>query len=132
MGAEKNHPFIGVCLDDYTNRFFVKSNGEENTTTNTVRVTELAQYIYGFEGDGNYQTFGENIHIYPYNYFSGFRGGGVYGDKTLYDITEDTYTIHEFAGSWLPKTIKSYKSIIGKYPRFMRDIRDFVKKYMRI
>lgn len=132
MGSVKKHPFVKACLDDYANRSFIKTDGTEDTTTNTTRATELARQIYGFVGDGNYHTFGEDIHIYPYDYFSGFRGGGVYGDKTLYDFTENTYTFHEFASSWLPKTVKSHKSIMGKCLRFMRSIRDFAKKHAHV
>lgn len=120
IGAKGGHPFVKAFIDDYSNRIFINESGEEDTTTNVVKMTELAQKLYGFVGNGEYQWFGEDIHIYPYDYFSGFRGGGAFGDKSLYDITENTYTIHEFAGSWLPKKKKFYHPITKIFSRFYK------------
>lgn len=103
IGSEKGHPFLKHLLDDYAHRVFVKPNGSLDLTTNVTRITNIAEKLYGFIGDGSYQVFGEDIHIYPYDFFSGFNGGGAWGDKTCYDITSNTHTIHEFAGSWLPE-----------------------------
>lgn len=110
IGAEKGHPFIKHLLDDYYERTFIKPDRSLDLTTNVERFTEIAKELYGFVGDGTYRTFGEDIHIYPYDYFSGFTGdSGIYGDKSCYNVTQNTYTIHEFAGSWLRQEIKKSK-----------------------
>lgn len=127
IGAEKSHPFIKYLLDDYEDRVFIKTDGSFDLTTNVVRITEAAERSYGFIGDGRYQVFGEDIHIYPYDYFSGFRGG-LNGEKTLYDITENTHTIHEFAGSWYPRHRQIYRKIKKLWPvveRIEKAVRQF-------
>lgn len=113
MGAEKGHPFIKLLLDDYNDRLFIKEDGSCDLKTNVSSITEIAKKAYGFIGDGKYQIFGENIHIYPYDFFSGFKGGlsnKIYqvNYEGNYDITSNTHTVHEFAGSWVkPSLIKT-------------------------
>lgn len=116
IGAEKGHPFIKLLLEDYEDRSFIKQDGTLDMTTNVVRITNMAKELYGFVGDGMYQVFGDDINIYPYDYFSGFNGSGLYGDNSYYDITQNTCTIHEFASSWYPKHRQIYRKIRIKYP----------------
>jgi len=104
IGAKYKHDFVKALLDDYSGRTFIRKDGSLDFTTNVKSITHKAKELYGFIGDGKYQVLGDDIHIYPYDYFSGFNGGGEYGDKDCYDITENTCTIHEFVGSWVSKT----------------------------
>lgn len=132
MGAEKGHPFIKYLLDDYDGRTFIKSDGSLDLTTNVVRITDTAKELYGFAGDGTYKTFGEDIHIYPYDYFSGFKGRTE--GNSCHDITQNTYTIHEFTGSWLPpktEKIKRYKRIKIKFP-IVAHIEHSIRKILRM
>lgn len=127
IGAEKGHPFIKYLLDDYDSRSFVKPDVSLDLTTNVTRITDTAKELYGFVGDGTYRTFGEDIHIYPYDYFSGFTGG-TYGDKSRYNITENTYTIHEFAGSWQPQ---KEKIKISKWKKMKNSVAAHIKRAFR-
>lgn len=128
MGAEKEHPFVKLLLNDYNDKLFIKEDGSYDFKTNVESITEIAEKIYGFAGDGKYQTFGENIHIYPYDFFSGFKSPAynntyILNYKDNYDITDNTYTIHEFAGSWLK--LSRRKVAITRFHRFMRKIANF-------
>lgn len=96
MGAEKNHPWIECLLDDYTERKFMLDNGKLNTVTNTVLITKSTIDNYGWKTKDRLQILKDGLYIYPYNYFCA---------KNLYtnsiDITDATYTVHHFSGSWL-------------------------------
>ena len=120
IGAIQYHPFCRLCLEEYDHLTFIKEDGTMDFTTNVVRITEMANKQYGFTGNGEYQVFGEDIHIYPYDYFSGFNGERPYGSKDGYDITENTYTIHEFAGSWVPQKRVKKLSAWVKIRNFLR------------
>ena len=120
MGAEKEHPFIKALLADYNNLAFLKEDGKMDLTTNVARITKIAKERYNFNGNGEYEVFGEDIHIYPYDYFSAFNGElSDYGRTDCYDITENTHTIHEFAGSWKKKKKKS------RWIRFRDKVRSY-------
>ena len=124
IGAQKGHPFVLELLKEYDDRIFLKEDGTYNMETNVFYITELAKKRYDFAGKGDYQVFGEDIHIYPYEYFSGFNGEKLYGSRDIagYDITENTYTIHEFAGSWLPPKKKKKKSLLRRIRYTLKDM----------
>lgn len=96
MGAEKNHPWIKSLLDDYKDRKFILNNGKLNTLTNTLLITKNTMTNYNWKTKDSLQILKDGLYIYPSSYFCG---------KNLYsksiDITEDTYTLHHFSGSWL-------------------------------
>ncbi|WP_353095826.1 glycosyltransferase [Tissierella praeacuta] len=96
MGAEKNHPWIKSLLDEYRDRKFILDNGKINIVTNTILITKLTINNYNWKPKDSLQTLRDELYIYPTNYFCA---------KSLYtgsiNITEDTYTIHHFSGSWL-------------------------------
>lgn len=114
IGAKKNHPFIKDLLEDYEKESFYKSDGSLNQTTNVIRVSELALRKYNFKETGLYEVIDQDIHIYPYEFFSGNSGSNDCEGKLIYTVTDQTYTIHEFAGSWLPSKNHLKKRIRNK------------------
>jgi len=111
MGAIKNHPLIEELLCIYQELKFVQPNNNIlDLTPNTVRITDYLVKNYNLKLDNSYQILKNDVHIYPSFYFC---------PKTIgkCDITSDTYAIHHFAGSWLPKTTiisRNTKILISK------------------
>ena len=93
MAAEKNHPFITELLHDYDNLHFLKDDGTLDLTTNVVRITNIAKK-YGLKLNNEKQTI-NGFTFYPKEFFC------PKSSRTLeIKLTNNTYTIHHFAGSW--------------------------------
>jgi hypothetical protein len=95
MAAEKDHPMFRKLLEYYDDRPFVV-DGELDLTTNVTTITNMLQ-PEGFQPNNTYQEVA-GIALYPYDYFC---PRDIHTLKLV--VTENTYTIHHFAGSWLPK-----------------------------
>lgn len=97
FGAEKHNEAIKSMLSMYNSRRFIGKNGEYNRipcpATNTV-----ALIPYGLKiGPINSMTIQllKDIAIYPEEYFNPMnRNNGKI------NVTDNTYTIHHYAGSW--------------------------------
>lgn len=107
MGAVKGHSWIKDLLDYYTNQHFLMADGTHNTKTNTQIITKITEEKYGWKKEDTYQVLKEDLHIYPYDVFcaKNFRTGKI-------ERSENTHTIHHFAGSWHTKEEKIKGRII--------------------
>ena len=94
MAGEKNLQIYKELLDYYTDRHFVKENGELDLTTNVTIFTEIFEKK-GLTRDNTKQTI-DGYTFYPKGYFCP-------NDKDRLHRKEQIYTIHHFAGSWLPE-----------------------------
>lgn len=88
MGAEPGHPWIKVLLDHYAFANF-------DPVPNTQVITQLCQpfiekRLYGFKYLQN------GVVIYPIDTFCGYNHQEL---KPI--ITENSYAVHHFAGTWL-------------------------------
>ncbi len=85
----------------YNNRHFI-INGNFDLTTNVQIITNY-MISKGLRQDNSFQDFQDLITIYPKDYFcpKSYHNGKIY-------LTEYTYTIHHFAGSWLSNKKKIY------------------------
>ena len=96
MACEQNFKFFNNLLGDYRNRKFINDDGICDLTTNVTVITNacvkqslvmnnLLQTVNGFT-------------LYPFDFFCAkdIMSGTI-------TITENTYTIHHFAGSWHTK-----------------------------
>ena len=115
MGAEKGNEWIKDLLDEYLNLRFVKENGDLDTTTNVERITNLTEKQYGLKKESSYQELKNGIvTMYPYDYFcpKDWETGEI-------NLTENSYTIHHFNGSWHSEKDKvqaeKYKKRLQKY-----------------
>lgn len=116
IGAVKGHEYIKDLLDHYKDKSFLLPSGKPDLNPNVRFMSEIAREKYGFRGDGKHQVFGDDIHMYPFDYFSCYTGEKEYGNKDSYEITENSYTIHLFNGSWHPLSKKlrlKIRKIIG-------------------
>lgn len=82
LGAEKSNAFIGECLKHYQDRPFVKTNGEYDMLVLPRIITPVYKKYY-------------NQIPFSFDYFTvkSWETGEI-------KITENSYTIHHFAGSW--------------------------------
>lgn len=111
MGAKPGHPWIKKLLDDYESRLFVQPDGTYDMTTNTAVISRICKED-GLVLDGQHQTLSNGVVFYPRQYFSPYDyiNGGSF-------LTDDSYTIHHFAQSWLPAHVRfksGAKRIVGR------------------
>ncbi|GAB3693456.1 glycosyltransferase [Spirosoma flavus] len=111
-------------LNYYETRHFKLPDGTYDTTTNvTIISTQMA--ANGFQLNNTYQVYKNAIHIFPQDYFC------AKSRTAVITITENTYSIHHFAGSWQPVRIKIKKFIFHKIvgPKLTDILVKFKRKY---
>lgn len=108
MAGEKGNPWFKMQLDYYTDRHFKKADGSLDLTTNVVTITNITKQNYKIELNNTYQDIGDIV-FYPSEWFcpKDFRTQKIH-------ITNNTVTIHHFAGSWLNPFSKCIRSLIKK------------------
>lgn len=113
IACERKNRWIKYLLDDYNNISFIKENGTFDLTTNTVRITNTTKANYNLKLESSYQNLGDVV-FYPYDYFCPKDW-----ETGIINITENTYTIHHFNGSWHTESEKKInnkrKLLIEKY-----------------
>lgn len=114
MASEKGNLWAKALLDDYEGRDFIDKNGKMDLTTNVVTITRISVKQFGLKCNNQYQVLNEDVHIYPKEYFCPFD----YTDKKSKEqkhaaVTENTYTIHHFSGSWHTPMQKIRTKILG-------------------
>lgn len=105
MASEKGGQWVKDNLEYYTRHHFITLDGKLDLTTN---VTIITDYMLkkGVVLDNSYQDFPGFFRLYPKTYFCPL--------SEPQDFSENTVTIHHFAGSWLPRSVK-IKKTIGPY-----------------
>jgi len=104
MGAEKGNPFYKDMLNLYKGLSFIKEDGSLNLKSIVEYTTEILR-SYGMQDIDEIQEV-NGIYIYPKDYFCPIEH---VNDLV---ITDNTVSIHNYAGSWLPKTEKIKGKII--------------------
>jgi hypothetical protein len=100
MGAEKGCYWIKKCLDYYENREFITGEGKANIAVPPQLMQNIITQNFGFRTVSNKSEFtvsDEKVCIFPTEFFSP-------KNYTTSEInkTPNTFSIHHFAGSWLP------------------------------
>lgn len=93
MAAEKGHPLFIELLNDYQNQHFIQPDGSYDLTTNVTRITNTC-LKYGLVRNNTLQTV-NGLTLFPKDYLCAKDPG----TKEL-NVTQNTYTIHHFDGSW--------------------------------
>lgn len=89
MAVSKENPMIREFLDSYEGKAF----DIEHMVPNTEILTELL-HKHGLEINGQIQQLG-NIKVFSNEYFNAFDL-----TNSIYFITDKTYMVHHFYGSW--------------------------------
>jgi hypothetical protein len=93
IGAKKEHPFIGKLLNNYEEQDLTEGVSGVERIPNTVMFSKELEEM-GLLLNNEKQTV-EGITIYPNDFFCPKNY-----DQLNYEITDNTITIHHFAGSW--------------------------------
>ncbi len=95
MGAKPKNDWIKENLLAYENKRYIKDDGSYDMTANVELITNISKNM-GFKEGNKFQIFGNGVAIYPVDYFCAkdYRTGKLC-------ITDNTYAIHHFSGSWL-------------------------------
>lgn len=127
MGAQKGHPWFKELLAEYEERKFILEDGSFDMTTNTSMMTRNAKG-HGLSLDGSFQILDNGVVFYPRTYFSPYDyiNGGNY-------LSENSYTIHHYAGSWMPAHVRwrsEVKRVVGRAlgPGFIAKMRTMIKR----
>lgn len=100
MGASKGHPLFEMLLNYYDHKSFRQTNGmiEDTPMPNIINSLIETNFTKNHIDSINQFIFDEKIiNIFTSDYFS----PKSYVDETLH-LTQNTFCIHHFAGSWLP------------------------------
>lgn len=97
IGSVAGNEWIGYLLSYYDQRHFILEDGSLDLTTNVTTITKMTCEKYDLKLDNKFKIFGNNMCLYPFEYLCAKR----HSDGTIH-ATENTYTIHHFAGSWVP------------------------------
>lgn len=94
MASEKGGQWVKDNLDYYNNRHFVHKDGSLDLTTNVETITRI-MLQHGLVLNNKYQDIPDYFTIYPNDYFcpKSLEDGEIY-------LTDNSVTIHHFAGSW--------------------------------
>ena len=104
MASEKEGVWVTEMLEYYNGRSFIKGNGELDTVSNTFIITQIMKEK-GFVMNNSFQEIEDYVSFYPNDYFcpKSYKTGRI-------ELTNNSYTIHHFAKSWIPKS-KRWKNI---------------------
>ena len=96
MASEKGGLWIKNLLTFYDNRPFLLENGEMNLISNTISITNMMKEK-GYKMNNRFQEIEDYVAFYPNEYFcpKSYYTGEI-------NLTENSYCIHHFAGSWVP------------------------------
>lgn len=97
-GAKGDHPILKDMLDLYEDLVFANEDGSLNRTPCPVYQTDVLKR-HGLQANGLPQS-GDHYLALSREYFSPFTSLG------LGWITEHTFSIHQYAGSWQGKTLR--------------------------
>ena len=117
MGACRDNEWINMLLHDYDNRHFVKKDGTYDQITNVEVITQLTVNRYHMTLNGGMTSFGQNMIFLPFDYLC--AKSYETGEESP---TQNTYTIHHFAGSWLDESIRKYEESKKKYYYIYQEI----------
>ena len=119
IASEKHNNWIKGLLKDYDNRKFILDDGSCDLTTNVVLITENTKKQHpNLKLNNTFQQF-DDVVFFTKDVFCPLS----YKTRKL-KTTDHTYTIHWFAGSWLPK--------ISWGKRCLNSIRAFLLKILRL
>lgn len=130
MACRAGHPLFKELLQEYNVAHFIYDDGSYDTTTNVVRITN-ACLKYGLRLDNTFQTV-NGFTLFPYDYFCPKNS-----ETKKLTLTENTYTIHHFDGSWISEEDKKraaeyqrYQNLFGKkYGELIYQTVKHVKNY---
>ena len=118
FGSVKKHVILEKILDAYNHLQFIKASGELDLTPCPVIQTDVLEKI-GLIRNNEVQELKDGFIILPTPFLCGMN----FGTRKI-EITDCTYTIHHYAGSWLDDDAEGF-------PKRRRDAGPILLKRMR-
>lgn len=112
IGARKGNKWIKEQLNYYASRNFISDDNELDMITNVQIISKNSTNNFGFIPNGKFQNLQDLFTIYPQDYFS---PKSPLTGKIM--ISNNTYTVHHFSGTWVNKNDKRK---IDKYQQIIR------------
>lgn len=114
MACREKFPLFAELLADYDNRRFVDDEGNYDLTTNVKTITDIC-LKHGLLLNNQKQTV-EGFTLFPADYFcpKDYTTGKL-------NITENTYAIHHFDGSWLSEEESYFFATSAKLAKVFPD-----------
>lgn len=101
LAVEPGMPLIRELKEIYENSSYTFYHGQPNMVNCTLRETEiLVKHDFIVNRDGKVQEVA-GLTIYPDEYFCAYNPST--GET---NITENTYAIHQFTGTWMPSWLR--------------------------
>lgn len=110
MGAEKGTEWVKKCLDYYTGRRFINSDGSLNITTCPRIMTPILKERFAIKDIFSIKEFNhdkDTLCVFPVEFFCGKRTVSKRSRispagrrKVSYHITDEAYSIHHCAHNW--------------------------------
>lgn len=115
IASTRGQKLFEELLHDYDSEHFLKPDGSLNLITNVIRITDTCRR-YGLIQNNSFQTV-RGFTLFPRDYFC----PKDCATKEL-RITDNTYTIHHFDGSWVPPDRRLADRLSVKLQKFMPKI----------
>lgn len=110
MASERHGKWAEEQLEYYNDKHFLREDGNLDLTTN-VEIISGIMASNGFILKNSYQVYKDCMHMFPQDFFCPKSRSGVI------NLTDNTYCIHHFEGSWQPAHLKMkklfFKKIVG-------------------
>lgn len=106
IASEAHHPAIQAMISEYEKLHFINSDGSQNHIGCPHINTDVLKR-FGLVCNGKEQV-ASGVHIYPADYFNPLDSATGKLHKT-----ENTYSIHWYSMSWLPKSVQ-LKAKLGR------------------
>jgi mannosyltransferase OCH1-like enzyme len=107
FGAEAGHPFLLRAMELTLKKFEDEGEFYRSPAIQTIILKEMGLRAYGLQEI-------DNVTVYPAEYFYPYPWSGKFSPEC---ITENTYCVHHWAGSWLapaPRKIPTPRQIVGR------------------
>ena len=120
MGSEKGSAWVKKCLDYYENREFVQHDGSFSMIPIPQIMRDILKEmpeVYKVDGLEEAMKHKGSLTIFPSDYFS--PKSYVTGEL---HITDNTYSIHQFSGTWLPWYVGMEKGFCRFFHVKYRDV----------
>ena len=106
MASKKGNKWVDDQLDYYRKNHFDLNSVDQKQITNVELITGISLKLHNLILNNEYQILKYGMAMYPMEYFC-----AKWADSGKICKTNNTYTIHHFAGSWAPKSAKRHKKI---------------------
>lgn len=124
MASEPKNQWYKEQLDYYKDKKFSLNEVEEKHITNVDIITRISVEKHGLILNNNYQVLKYGMAIYPMDYFCAKSPS-----TGKIAVTNNTYTIHHFAGSWVPRKALRHKALFRMCCKILGE--DTAKRLLR-